>query len=107
MKRNLIVILAAMMAVSGFAFSAQAGEHGQKGLELSQLPSAVQKVLKQETTKHPLESITMGDDESAKVYEAKFLDGAQTIELKLADNGRLVSREVEQNHREDREEKDD
>ena len=107
MKRNLTVILAALMAVGGFVFSAQAGEHGQKGLDLSQLPPAVQKVIKQETAKHPLESIAMGDDESAKVYEAKFRDGSQTIELKLADNGRLVSREVERSHREDREEQDD
>ena len=107
MKRNLILILAAMMAVSGFVFSAQAGEHGRERLKLSQVPPAVQKVIKQETAQHPLESIAMGDDESAKAYEAKFRDGEQRIELKVADNGRVVSREVERNHREDREEKND
>lgn len=74
---------------------------------MSQLPPKVQKVVKKETAKHPLESIAMGDDESAKVYEVKFRDGAQRIELKVAANGRVVSREVERNHREDREEKDD
>ncbi len=108
MKRSLIVIFVALMAVGGSVFLARAEEHGQaKALKLSQVPPAVQKVIKQEAAKHPLDSISMGDDEDARVYEGKFRDGARMIELKVASNGRVVSRELEQNHREDREEPDD
>jgi hypothetical protein len=107
MKRNLIIMLVALMAVGGSVFTALAGEHGENGLKLSQAPPAVQKLIKQEATKHPLESITMDDDGNSSVYEVKFRDGSQRIELKVAANGQVVSREQEQGHREDREERDD
>lgn len=108
MKRNLIIILAALAVVGGSTLLARAGERDQTtALKLSQVPPAVQKVIKREAAKHPLESISMDDDEDAKLYESKFRDKDGRIELKVAANGRVVSREMESNHREDREERDD
>ena len=107
MKRNLIVVLVALMAVGSSVFLAQAEEHAQRELKMSQIPPAVQKVVKQEAAKHPLVSIATGEDESTKTFEMKFRDGAQILELKVAASGRVVSRELERSHLEDREERND
>lgn len=108
MKKVMIAFLAALMALGGSAALAQAGNNQDaKGLQLSQVPPAVQKVIKQENAKHPLVSLAMGDDDGAKLYEGKFRNGNQQLEIKIAADGRVVSRELEQNHQEDREEKDD
>ena len=108
MKKVMIACLAALIALGGSAVLARAGSDQEAhNLRMSQVPPAVQKVIKQESAKHPLVSLTMGDDDGAKVYEGKFRGGLQQVELKIAADGRVVSRELEYNHREDREEKDD
>ncbi len=108
MKRIMIACLAALIALGGSVVLAQAGRSQEPHeLQLSQVPPVVQKAIKQESAKHPLVSLAMGDDDGAKVYEGKFRNGKQQIELKIAADGRVVSREMEQNHQEDREEMDD
>ena len=108
MKRIMIACVAALIALGGSAILAQAGRNQESHeLQLNQVPPAVQKVIQQESAKHPLESIAMDDDDGVKVYESKFRNGKQQIELKIAADGRVVSRELERNHREDREERDD
>ncbi len=108
MKRSVIICLVALFALAGSAVLARAGNDQEaKKLQVSQAPPAVQKVIKQESVKHPLVSLALGDDDDAKLYEGKFRDGNQRIELKIAADGRVVSREMEKNHQEDREEKDD
>jgi len=108
MKKILITFVTALMALGGLAVLAQAGDHQDaQRLQMNQLPPAVQKVIKQEAAKHPLKSITMGDDEDSRLYEGKFGNGSKQIELKIAANGQVVSREIERKHNEDREEKDD
>ncbi|MBU4276140.1 MAG: hypothetical protein KKC30_05295 [Proteobacteria bacterium] len=108
MKKGITACLMALMALGGSAVLVQAGNNPEaKTLQLSQVPPAVQKVIKQEAVKHPLVSLAMGDDGGAEVYEGKFRGRLQQIELKIAADGRVVSRELERNHREDREEMDD
>lgn len=107
MRKIIIPSLAALLVLGGGAALSMAKEHQDSPkLELGQLPPAVQEVIKQEAAKHPLRSITLDDDE-AKLYEGKFQDGERQIELKVAANGQIVSREMEREHREDREENDD
>ena len=108
MKKIMIACLAALIALGGSAVLAQAGRSQEPHeLQLSQVPPAVQKAIKQESAKHPLVSLAMGDDGGNKLYEGKFHNGSQQIEMKITADGRVVSREIEQNHQEDQEEMDD
>lgn len=108
MQKIIVASLAVLLALGGSAVMAQAREHqGSAKLQLSELPPAVQQVISQESAKHPLQSVALADDDNAKLYEGKFKDGKHQIELKIASDGQIVSREMERNHREDREENDD
>ncbi len=107
MKKIVIACVTALMTLGGTAVLALASEHQDStGLKMSDVPPAVQKVIEQEAARHPLKSL-IRDDDGAKLYESTFRDGKQQIELKIAANGTVVSREVERQHKEDQEGNDD
>ena len=108
MKRMIPVYMLALSALAGLAVLAHAApaRHFSK-LQLSDVPPAVRKAIEQEAASHPLDSITMEEEGGGRLYEGTFRDGQQQIELKMAGNGLVVSREVERRHQEDQEENDD
>ena len=108
MEKILIICMAILMVIGGTSVLAQAREHEDvQRFQINQVPPAVQKVIEQEAAQHPLKSITMADEDGAKLYESTFKAGKQQVELKIAANGEVVSREIERNHKEDQEGKDD
>ncbi len=108
MKRMISAYVLALLALAGLAVFAHAAPSRRvTNLKIGDVPPAVQKAIAQETARHSLQTIAMNDDDGAGLYEASFTDGQQQIELKIAANGQVVSREKERGHKEDQEETDD
>ena len=71
-------------------------EEGEEAVNLSQLPSAVQKTLKRESTGGTLGDITKEMEDGKVVYSADLKVGDDEYEIEIAANGKLIKKALEE-----------
>jgi len=67
----------------------------EEEVTLKQVPPAVRKTILKAAGKHKIEEIERETKNGKTVYEAEWRDGDKEVEIKVAPNGKLLKREVE------------
>ena len=70
-------------------------EHAEEHMKLEQLPAAVQSTVKQEGAQ--VKEIERETENGQSFYEVTFAKGKDTYELHIADSGKILKRETEEN----------
>jgi len=91
---TLTVAVAVGVAVA-VASMGWAGEEKDKPLTLDQVPAAVKATIVKEAAGADIKKIEKENENGKVVYEAEFLRGGKTTEVKVASGGTLLSTEVE------------
>ena len=79
----------------------------EKTIELSDCPKAVQKTLKREANGSELEEITKEEEDGKTVYEAEVEIDGKDYEIEVAEDGTLLSKELEDEEDEEGDDDDD
>jgi hypothetical protein len=105
--RNVSIILALCLALSACAMAQDKteNEENEKKLSRDQIPAAVLKTLEKESENAKLDDVEKQMADGKTVYEADVQIGGKTYEIRVAEDGTLLSKKLE--HGEDEEEKDD
>ena len=102
-----IVLLAGAVVLTGSLALSLAGETKshkkelEKKITLQQLPPSVRATIEKEAGQHKikeLEKVTRGEKQH---YEAEWVDGEKTVEIKVAPNGKLLRKEIEEEDEDD------
>jgi len=98
--------LAGMCGISCVSVSAARGRRREKDVSIDQVPAAVKATILKEAGDNTLEEIEeVSVNGKVLYYEAEWHAGGKEIEIKVAPNGKLLAREVEDD--EDDDEDDD
>ena len=109
MKSSRWLMALTLVGVCGFlSVSALAeGKKTEKGVTIDQVPAAVKATILKEAGDNKIDEIEeVSIDGEVAYYEAEWDSGGKEIEIKVAPNGKLLSREVEDDDDEDDDDED-
>lgn len=100
MAPKLKIALIAMLALA-FCFALAAGTLAEKAeksqkLTIDQLPAAVRATLESQAQGAKIEEIEKEDEAGAVVYSADVVKGAEKLEVKIAEDGKLLESKAEE-----------
>ena len=99
MKSKWVLALAASMAMVGCANLHAEDKEKEEGNEVkikfAEAPAAVQATLKKESGGATIESIDKETDDGKTIYEADVMIDKQNYEIKVAEDGKLISKKVD------------
>jgi uncharacterized membrane protein YkoI len=76
------------------------GEH-EEDLTMDQVPAAVKATIQAEAKGATIKEIERETENGQTVYEAEWVEGGQEVEIKIAPDGKLLKRKVEQEDEDD------
>ena len=94
-KSKVFLPLIGLGVVSTLAFASWAAQEGEERVTLDQVPAAVKATILEEAAGAKITEIERETKNGKTVYEAEFLLNGQEIEIKVAPDGTLLSREAE------------
>ncbi|HSU67897.1 MAG TPA: hypothetical protein VLJ39_13560 [Tepidisphaeraceae bacterium] len=105
MKRHWIIVLAMVVAFVGASMAVRAAdEKKEEGKEVkikfSEAPEAVQKTLKEVSKGAKIETIDKEEDAGKTIYEADAVIDGTNYEIKVAEDGKLISKNVDKEENE-------
>lgn len=92
---TIVSLVIGLGVVGGMAFAARAGNAQEEEVTLDQVPAAVKATILREAAGAEITEIEREVRNGKTVYEAEFLQGGQAIEIKVAPDGTVLAREVE------------
>ena len=95
-KSKVLLPLIGLGVVGTLAFAAWAGTEDEEPVTLDQVPAAVKATILKETAGAKITEIERETKDGKTVYEAEYLQNGREIEIKVAPDGTLLGREVEQ-----------
>ena len=95
-KSKVLLPLIGLGVVGTLAFVAWAGPEGEEPVTLDQVPAAVKATILKESAGAKITEIERETKDGKTVYEAEYLQDGREIEIKVAPDGTLLGREVEQ-----------
>jgi len=112
MKRNwMIAVLVGGLIVAGVARAEDEKEGKEEKVAVSALPAAVKDTLTKESFGATLpENVDKQTDEGKTIYEADVVIGGKNYEIKIAEDGSLLDKKIDQEDAkkgENKEEKDE
>lgn len=93
-----------LVVVGGMVLTPRASEAKEEKVTLEQVPAAVKTTIQAEGGK--IEDIERQNDAGKVIYEADVIKDGKEIELRIAEDGKLVSRKVEGNATDEDEDED-
>ena len=111
--RWVVALVAGAVLVSGSLVWTRAAENrkGEKEQErevtLEQVPAPVKATILKESGKNKIEEIEEITQGAKRFYEAEWIKGGKEVEIKVATNGKLLGKEVEETEGEDEEDEDE
>jgi hypothetical protein len=95
----------ALISCAAIAQDKTENEENEKKLSQDQIPAAVLKTLQKESDNAKLDDVEKQSDGDKTVYEADVSINGKIYEIRVSDDGTLLSKKLE--HGEDEEQKDD
>ncbi len=92
-KTTLLMIGSGMVGV--MAFAAWAGDTGEENVNLDQVPPAVRATILKEAQGVKITEIERETEDGKTIYEAEFLKDGRETEIKVAPDGTVLAREIE------------
>jgi len=99
---RLVALVAMVVVLSGSLAWSLAGENKKREKEqerpvtLQQLPSPVRVTIEKEAGQNKMKEIEQVTRGEKRFYEAEWVDGGKTVEIKVAPDGKLLRKEVEE-----------
>jgi uncharacterized membrane protein YkoI len=95
-KRALMVPLIGLAVLGMTAWIAWAQSEQEKPVSLDQVPAAVKATILKESAGGEIKEIEVETERGKTFYEAEFVRGGKTIEIKVAPDGTLLEKEKEE-----------
>ena len=95
-KSKVLLPLVGLGVVGTLAFATWAGPENEEPVTLDQVPAAVKATILKESAGAKITEIERETKGGKTVYEAEYLQNGREIEFKVAPDGTLLGREVEQ-----------
>lgn len=101
-KRWAVTVVSAFVLVALAACAGWAGKRKkEEKVTIGQVPAAVKATILREAKGAKIEEIEKETKKGKTVYEAEFVVDGKEIEIKVAPDGKLLSREVEEDDDDD------
>ena len=94
-KRAMLLPLFGLGVMSMVSFVAWADDEREEEIALEQVPAAVRETILKEAAGAKITEVERETMNGKTVYEAEFLRNGQEIEIKIAPDGTVLSREIE------------
>jgi uncharacterized membrane protein YkoI len=113
MKKNWIYVLLMAVAFAGATSLAARGEDKEEKegkeekIAFAQLPAAVQKTLTDEAKGNKIETVDKESEDGKTIYEADVKIGGKNYEIKVAEDGGLVSKKLDEGNEHKEKEKEE
>ena len=104
LRKKLIAAAIATLGLSVPAFGHDSekaeGMHKHETVQMSSLPKAAQDTIKRETGNNDLSTVYKESDNGKTIYEAEFTKDGKKQEVRVGDDGMVVSRDTGMKHSE-------
>ena len=81
--------------VAGAVYAAQEQKETEEKVTIDQVPAAVKATILKEAGDHKITEIEKETKDGKTIYEAEWIAGDKKVEIKVAEDGTLISKETE------------